>query len=634
MSYEVQQREHETKEAQLHKQQQERMAQVMQRFATLVVGRPIGVKLSDNTHAPAWSTANTIQFSQPLLPAPLATAEGIMVSRGLTWHELSHILFTPRNLTDIVQWVLNNAHHRAFNILEDQRIEMLTVAKYQAVTPWLIQTMSRYILNDNVEQAFPLVYGRKYLPQSVREDVARAYYKPQEIAELISIIDEYLTLTFPSDTERAKELIERFSALMPADIPEGGCTGGAGGTQSGGKKSRPVPEKKQKELQKDMPQDEDFDWSEPTPESGDESEGGTCPVCKSGQQATNAMQVNDCPVCNGTEPGDEPTQTPDGQPTDGTPSDSSDSDADGEDGSGSGVSPAGQQAIESMQDAVRKAQETVAEQVKEDILKVKGELSMDGSEVPRPASAPNQSQFMPTAESVRASVRFKNELQRIKAEHDPAWDYKTRKGRLNAKRYSLGARIDEVFDKFEQGRSDTTDIEAVILLDTSSSMNQMRKTAYESMWGIKRALDGVDASTTVLTFDNTSHVLYDSNERATSVSKYSTTSGMTNPRQGLRYAQSILANSDRAIKMLYVITDGAWRGWSTDSEMTEDDELIHRMTQAGVMTTLAYIDEFNGGVDSIDSHQCSTVARVTEPADLLQVGRAVVKQAIARNLVA
>lgn len=602
MSYEVQQREHETTQAQLHLQQQQRMAQVMQKFATLVVGRPIGVKLSDNTMAPAWSTSNTIQFSQPLLPAPLATVEGIMVSRGLTWHELSHILFTPRTLTDIVQWVTSEGYQTAFNILEDQRIEMLTVAKYQAVTPWLIQTMSRYILSDNVEQAFPLVYGRKYLPQSVREDIARAYSDPQDIQELISIIDEYLTLTFPTDTERAKELIARFAQLVPTIQPETGC-GGTGGQQSGGKQSRPVSEKKQKQLTERMPKDEDFDWSEPTPE----------PTAD-----------------DGTEPDDEPTQTPDGQPTDGTPSDSSDSDADGEDSSAGGFSPEGQTAIESLQEAVRQAQESVSEQVKEDILKVKGELSLDGSEVPRPQDAPNQSQVMPSAESVRASVKFKNELQRIRAEHDPAWDYKTRKGRLNAKRYSLGGRIDEVFDKFEHGRSDATDIEAVVLLDTSASMNGMRKTAYESMWGIKRALDGIEASTTVLTFDNTSHVLYDSSERATSVSKYSTTSGGTSPMGALRYAQSLLANSDRAIKMLYVITDGEW-GWGDE---TEEDVLIGRMSQAGVLTALAYIDEYDRRLEDISAHKCQTVARVTEPADLLQVGRAVVKQAIDHNLVA
>lgn len=603
-----------------HRQQAQRMTQVMQKFATLVIGRPIGVKLSDNNIAPAWSTSNTIQFSKDHLPRPLDTVNGVMVTRGLTWHELSHILFTPRSLTDIVQWVQNEGMHRSFNMLEDQRIEMLTVAKYQAVAPWLMRTVGNYILNGEVEHAFPLVYGRKYIPQSVRESVARAYDKPEQVEELMAIINEYLTLTFPSDTERAKVLIARYDELvdthrqMPHDCP-------TGGQQSGGQQSRPVSEKKQKQLQDQMPKDEDFDWSEPQPEPADES-------------ADSSEDSSD-------ETSGEPTQTPDGQPTDtdvsDSPSDSSDepsdSDSDSESDRTSDESYAGSpqagRAITDLLDAINQAEEQVAEEIQEDIQKVRGELGLDGSSVPRPSDAPQLRPELPSAEAVRASVQFKKELQRIKAEHDPAWDYKTRKGRLNAKRYSLGARIDEVFDKFEQGRSDATDIEAVILLDTSGSMDSMRRTAYESMWGIKRALDGIEAKTTVLTFDNHTHVLYDSSQRASSTMQFSTTSGGTAPLQGLRYAQSLLANSDSSIKMLYVITDGAWM------MADQSDELIETMSRAGVLTTLAYLDEYGtSSIDNVNSHKCNTVARVVNPADLLQVGKAVVKQAIARNLVA
>ena len=50
--------------------------------------------------------------------------------RGLNFHELSHILYTPRQGSEIVTWVKENDLFKAFNALEDQRIETLFTSRF------------------------------------------------------------------------------------------------------------------------------------------------------------------------------------------------------------------------------------------------------------------------------------------------------------------------------------------------------------------------------------------------------------------------------------------------------------------------------------------------------------------------
>ena len=69
------------------------------------------------------------------------------------------------------------------------------------------------------------------------------------------------------------------------------------------------------------------------------------------------------------------------------------------------------------------------------------------------------------AELVLIQQQFAKELQRIKADYDPAWQYETRRGRVNMRRYIAGASLNKVFDKWTEGKDDVTAIEAVILLD-------------------------------------------------------------------------------------------------------------------------------------------------------------------------
>jgi hypothetical protein len=622
-----------------------RMAQVVQQFATMFVGRKIGVRLSDSTVAPAWSTSNTIEFSESQLP-DLQTADGILSVRGLTFHELSHILFTPRAQSDISTWVREQGLGSAFNALEDQRIETLITARYGALKLWLTGTIAQHLLNspESISKAFPLVRGRKYLPVELRK-LARDHYANQhDVAELSSIIDEYRLLLFPQDTEQAKPLIARYAELV-ASLPQDGTSmpdpygheSRPDGEHHSSIKDKPLSKNEQErtreraKAQDELVEDEDeFNWGNPDQQDEDRNKPSDEQDTDSDGQPSDTESDSDESDESGSDSDADSESDSDGQSdsengTDGDADGQSDSD---EPSTGSSADGTAQNVRQAMNDLLDELKQSLGSAIADEVAKYGGDVVLQGIPAPTPRPAYNYPETVSGA-GVQASVAFKQELLKLKQEHDPSWDRKVRKGRLNPLRYSQGFDIDELFDKFEQGRDDAVDIEAVILLDTSGSMDgdNIRR-ANESLWGLKSALDSVNASCTAVTFSNDARLLYSAEERVSSIMRYAPAGGGTDPLQALQYANHVLATSDRKVKVLFVITDGSWNG---DVERAE--RIIKTLRDGGVVTALSYLGYAGQSLADIDRHECEAVAHVVNASDLLEVGKSVVKLAIARNLV-
>ena len=629
-----------------------RMTQVVQQFATLLVGRKVGVRLSDHTFAPAWSTSNTIEFSEPKLP-DLQTADGVLSVRGLTFHELSHILFTPRAQSDIAIWVRDNNLSRAFNALEDQRIETLITARYGALKLWLTGTITQHLFDSPqaITQAFPLVRGRKYLPVELRKLARDAYACPQDIDELSAIIDEYRLLLFPQDSEQAKPLIARYAQLVK-NLPEQGSNV----PDPFGHESRPDHEhhsslkdkplgkgeqertRERAKSQDEQVEDEDeFNWGNPPadePEQSDEDDRNKPSDSQPSDEPADSSDSNE----SGSDSSDEDSDTDgdaDGESSSDTDSSSdSSSDTDTESQSAGLSSDEVEHVQQVLGDLLDEVKQSLGSAISEEVAKFGGDVVLQGI----PAKTPRIADSYPenvSAGAVQASVTFKQELLKLKQAFDPSWDRKVRKGRLNPLRYAQGHDIDELFDKFEQGRDDAVDIEAVILLDNSGSMaGQNIQRANEALWGLKSALDSVEASCTAVTFSNDARLLYPANERVSSVMRYVPARGGTDPLEALQYANHLLAVSDRKVKLLFVITDGSWGGEDNETRK-RSERIIKTLRDGGVVTALAYIGSGSESAKELSEHRhnCEAIAHVANASDLLHVGKSVVNLAIARNIV-
>jgi Mg-chelatase subunit ChlD len=616
-----------------------RMAQVTEQFATRLTLRPVRCQVAPNGVAPAWSTSNTISFNGAQL-GDLLDPRVVTATKGLALHEVCHILFTPRTGTDLVQWVLSNKLGNAFNALEDQRIETLMVGRFgQTVVDWFTFMVGEHLLDSPqaLDASYPLLAGRKYLPVEVRALSRKSYINQQDVEELAQITSDYRTLLFPQDTEVAKALISRFDQLVKT-IPDPDGNGGGNGEGQGGEgkggwkrvpdpnghqhrpegehesgKSRPLTKKEQEQARskaeaRDEENDDEFDFGDG---SGHESDADETEGEQSNGDGANDSDSDSDSDADGDGDGE-------GEGAD------SDSDSDS-DSSGAGSGSASKQFTDALEQALNDSFERLADQVADDIAKFNGDVQLEGERVAEPARS-NYSKRTASPLAVRGSRSFGIELERLRAQHDPAWERRVESGRINAQRYMTTDDFDEVFDRFEQGRTDAVDIEAVILLDTSGSMGGAPiQLASESMWAIKRALDAVNASCTVVGFswDSSASLLFSSNERAESYVRHSPTGGGTNPTQALRYAKDVFAHSSRAIKVLFTITDGMW------DATTKPHEVVRQLRDGGVLTALATLNMPVGA----STHEHEISVSLTNAGDLFNIARQLVRIGIQRNLV-
>lgn len=633
-----------------------RLAQVFQRANSVIALRPIKVHIvNDENGAPAWSGANDVFFNEAKINDKF-DSETLLSIQGLDFHELAHVRYTPRNGSELCLWVIENNYWKAFNALEDQRIETLMVGRFPSTVNWLTATVAQFILNtpEAIEHAYPLLRGRRYLPLEIRQLARKHYAKQENIVALAEVIDEYRLLLFPDDTERAKELIARFAELIQGDNladPNGHESRPFHGHESSD--SRPAPKREQERDRKNAEkQEKELDKEDTQSSSADSDDSDSDDDSQSNSSADNSADDSDTDSdSNGNGAGDSDDDSDDDSDSkedsnsssdfgDVTVAEDSDDDSEFDDsyeadnlsrhaGAGGKSKTANSQEVtDTMEEIIQSVTEELMDNLNKLSMQVVGKPLM-GTVSAESVSRADYRSVPATADLVTVQRSFARELERLKANYDPSWLTEQRSGKLNAKRYMQGASVRTLFDKWQSGRDDVTAIEAVILLDRSSSMQgHNAKEAYKSLWAIKRSLDKVHASTTVYTFDSGTHLLYSADEKADTTIRDSGASGTTQPEVAILNAQNILATTDKPIRILFMITDGAWGG-------DKAEESVRRMKEAGVLTCQALLYPQEVSKEGLERcrHNFEIIKRIGEAKDILSLGQSLVRTAIARRLV-
>lgn len=602
------------------KQRLERFTQFFGRVNSAFTFRKVIVNVENSKlDAPAWSGASTVTFNSRVI-GDLNDAKSIAGVKGLDLHEISHILYTSREGSEIFDFVSDNNYFMAYNALEDQRIETLFTAKYPSTIDWFTATILIHFV-DNKEaftNSYPLLRGRRYLPVELRAQSRNAYPEQDQINEICSIVDQYRTLIFPADTEIGKDLIARFNDLLPKGDGSGSGTNAslspAGADEEGdvlvrindpfghGKRpqeglessatSRPVAPKKQ---EKDRDRSQQLD-KEDDAELADQLK--SKPVID--------VDINDIDF------------------------DFDDEDSDQDSSSSSAGDSAGDLVNTLIEDLLENILDSNETEIN-DILRQIGGLPSLATNNSKEPELDQFSILQPDANTFQASLSFGRELERLKASFDPAWDKYESQGRLSAHRYLRGDELDSVFDQWNEGREDATEIECVILLDNSGSMNgQKASSAYTAMYAIKKALDRVNANTTVITFNDRANTLYRATDRVGNTIRDAGCGGGTDATDAIQYATKLLAETEKPVRIFFAITDGDWSG-----NQDANHETIKRLARAGVLTAFAYIPERNQQVDltTEKAHYCEIASVVRNPFDLVYMAKSIVKYAISRRLV-
>ena len=611
----------------LTEEEQERIVQlgalcrVYEQADRVLTGDPINVNVMSDGPAPAWSDGAAIFINQRIIED--MDIETLTEVTGLNYHELAHHFYTPRRGTELIKWVLANGYMTAINILEDQRIETLLVARYPSVAPYLINTCARWLgeTPEEVIGTYPLIRGRRYLPVEIREAYRDEFCYPSLIPVISEIVDQYRLLAFPRDYDQAKILIQRFQeeVLGPLNkmFPKG-MTGGPNQCSSRDPmvKGRPEPGKSQERDatragKMGLPEDPwEYDEDLNEEDSGDGDENEDTPELPAPESAGQAASLRDALLEK------KKKSLPALKPGKGH--------QDSKGGIPNKIADLWDDAIDAVytdkhvqQDIKSKQRVIVGGDGKYDDATKHGKYDL--TDVP--------------TETISAARKFAKELERLRDECDPSWNKGVPSGKLNVQRVINGCEIDEAFDRWDEG-NDGADVEAVILVDRSGSMgNGNDKHASLACWTIKRALEAINAPVTVYAFDDQTEVAYKRSELAHKTRyKFIYGNGGTNPYGSLVAAEQLLISSRKKNKMLFIVSDGVF-------DNTKNDEIIERISKRGILTSVVLIMETKDldyyskhGVDEKRlTHGAEIFARVSSARDLIPFAKSVVMGAIKKR---
>lgn len=612
------------------------MSSIYQRADRILTGLNVNILFTEDRNSPvAYSNGKDITFNVSQITTVDETT--IMSLNGLNYHEVAHLLYSPRANNKLGKWVTETYEDKldtvinegtpdewiwsrsetknypnrikAFNILEDSRAETYLTTKYPSVRPFLIATVGEHIVKDRtgLADAFILLCGRKYFSLETRQLSANAHiakYGLDRTKQIFNIVNEYRTLVYPRQYDRGIELIQELADMLPEDFT---CTGGC-------IKREPMTN------------------GRPVSEKGQDG-------CKFGDEGED---INLDGKGNGK---------PNGEGKDSKTGNG----AGGNSNEGSGT-PDNPDFIEF--DEVAKQLQAEIERAKTDksvVKKVKETLNSIIKDNTTKPSIPQTrvSTYEPTNKEVTTVRLFANELERLRIECDPNWLRQVPSGKLNVRR-AMNAdinEIDKLFDRWQNG-SDEYDIECSVLVDKSGSMWNLIGSASRAGWIIKRAVEKINGKVSLLSFNDESRVVLSRDVKAKpNAVPIPEGNGGTDPKYALRETNRVMAISNAKTKLVFILTDGEW------SNDNENNQIISELQAKGCIVTVVFladkhtIDKMSGKVKPDPEtmsdweianlkwyrdpemlerirHNADIFQMITDPADLVKVARAVVKTTI------
>lgn len=601
-----------------------------------------------------WSDGTTINFNGPMVEDMLNTRDtlgAVLRLKGLNYHELCHVLYTPRMTEELPKKVVAESSTSgdpqwwyAFNALEDQRIETWFTTSYGPSSRYFEASVLQWLITDGNAEVAVLLHGRKYLSPKIRVQAEAVFAKkyaavePTLLDEFKVVIDEYLTVVLPYDSVRAFSLVQKYYRLLKrmqtahgAPLPKlpiednGVCDGAGSGANSAttaktGRVSANEAKEAVKATKKAIAKAKKDDKDAEQDASGGEGDTDT------GQSAEGKSE--------GSGEGTGGSANPNESGDDGDGAGASESQSSGGSGaSATGASGGAQEksVADMMRDLVDEARdqtqdiredESIQEDVKRTMDAVKSVIN-NGKQDASGESLKKRGSTDPEVEALVAQRRIRKILTRIRTEVEPQVLRRQESGRLDIRRL-LHRRPNEtdIFTAYDEGMEDETGMEVVVLLDISGSMQGTIDEASVAVWTLKRAFDALAIRCTVLAFDTDHYVIYQPGEKAKSKVSMLATMGGTDPTSALGQAQRIFSKSHAPSKMLVTITDGAWQG--NDTQIRSLLRAMHANEVSSMLLGLGNAFGYYGKHDHHIGHDLTSISDM--PRAVTKVVSAMMRQ--------
>lgn len=612
---------------------------VLEKTDRILSEQPVTVSVVDAdagnmAGVPAWSDGCNIHLNGKMLKEVMGKRDplaAVLRLKGLNYHELCHVLFTPRMTDEFPRRVIARATDTgdktwwyAFNALEDQRIETWFASIYGASRRYFESIILEWIIREGNAEAAILVYGRKYLTPRIRVQAGRVFtkkYGKPLYDEFKTVIDEYVTLELPTQSVKAMTLLIKFHELLkkmqgahqaplpPLVIMDNGMQDGVpqrsteGAARTGRvliKQARRAQQKAQDviddAIDADIEEEErrdnggslndgaegsDGEAIDATPQSG----GKAAKDGKSGksQQGSSGPEGGADASSDGGSQGDASDAAPGGGGA-GSSGTAQHTRSQGEVDQDRSVKDEWDDLIDAAHDQMDDVR--ADEQVQEDAERVfdairaaeqAGQADAMGESLRRAGSKP------PSPEAVLAARKVQHHLTRIRQEAEPETLRRQHHGRVDVRRViSRQPHEVDVFTNWDTGQEEETGVEVVLQVDVSGSMQGYTEQVSEATWALKRAFDKLDIRTTVLLFDTHHKVVWQPADRAHPgkvPQMYS--GGGTDPTSSYEQAARVLATSQKPNKVLITLTDGSWSG-----DEQKRLRMLKHLHKQGVITML------------------------------------------------
>ena len=623
----------------------ESVLDLFSRSNSILAGQSVVCSTSIETDV-ACTDGESIWFNTGLLQKPFMDVDkkgldiqsaliSLRCLRGINLHELSHILYSPRKgsvawnevlLIDKGRSIAGKSTiisaMKVFNLLEDQRIETLFSATYRNSVLYFQATITDLILSDKNTPPHLIhlwVHGRRYVDKSIRSlarQVFQAHYgvTDSHLADWDKAIDDYKLAVFPKNGRDIAKQIEKFLYYWDLYISPTNQSpinhGGNADYQTGNHNERTIGSpstqlqkdaqaKAKEELENEKFKVEDGEGNEDG-EDGEDGEGQPNSVGKSPPDSHDSSGQRQ--------------NTPNGDTSNNSSSGNGEEDEDEDDFFYHDGSPSAILAKQEREKLARIKRDTTGlfEALSDSLVQTSEQANVEVlktlTQVVKTAKARQLDSLFRDVEEPTAQVpvpkvyktvsrNISDAVIRLRADKEAQWLKGTPTGRVNIDRVMQSEATDsdiDVFDSWQDSGDDSPNVELVILLDQSSSMNTsvpssmsnglchtVMDEASASVWAIKSACYDNDIPCTVIGYSgsNDTAVLYradDSVNRSTFGTFVHKSS--THPYWAISIATKILKESEATNRILVSITDG---DWGTSQSCTET---IHALRKEKIDT--------------------------------------------------
>lgn len=528
--------------------------------------------------------------------------------RGILYHELGHhehtmsfkALAEANGITDLGTV---RSYHRAWNTLEDQRMERLVVRDSPIMAAYLT-ALVKDVIPASTEQSWSLLAGRKYLPVEVR-NASKAAWCGNDAEAVNTCVENYITALSAEDAwtevlNMHRLLAEAGSNAAPDN--HGGITE-PWGDASGNEEWVPGPAADEDTDEADGPKvpvkgSKDDEDDEAGNGEGEESDD------EAGDEATDGADAEGGNDADSTD-GDEESEGSDGE--------SDDDLTDGEDGDGASTG-------DSLHDAVDKAVKDALDELgesetfQEDIRTLNSAvIGATDRDLPL---YPAVDKMAPLSEELDTAARLLSDdirqaFETNTADLAPVWQTGLRRGILDPIRYVTRAAGDLDYRRaMTDVGNPSLNVKVTLILDVSVSMGAHESPLGMAAWAVQKACVDLGIRSKVLPFESVGYILWDEGE----VSDGPTTLpviGGTDPEEALRAA---LADDDDITNIVIVMTDGQWGGNCPpiDQLAGENDVVSLFLFGLGDMSASRATEQYGATAEVTCSNDLADIPRIVE----------------------